>query len=626
MSTMSHGVGSCAGTVLYAFLARDALPLWQVWEAYWDGCPMNSYAIAVHTQNASLFKKAHRKALDRVSLVPTNGTVHGELRFDYRMVQATFALYRQRHALPGGCRPRWIQLLSDACAPVVPCAIVHKELARSQATRADKGLPRYAGTYAVNETLRVQHHLPTAFKTMVKTSQWITISSAAADLLLADRRAIAHRWASIGQKLVKGHGAIDEWLWWQELQLHGQQLQPPGLMYSSFSSRRRLSTSLPGGQQKKRGHAASANTTKGVFAICMQARAEHRFFARKFGPSVPQLALNALIACAQSPLESGNWSMYDSRPVSIEQIYEQRLAIPLRYSLEHWHSLRYSLEHAQRDLHSFVPKHHLLLCRIEEAATSMLADMMCSLAHQNSGRNQEHVHRKSGVADFERGCKRSKMRPAQTPLHLAEQPNVKTYAFVREPLERFLSAYLSKCAPNATDGDGRHICRGAFAKFPITFPEAVRALGDNSFCPSARDPSCNHFIPQAYLCGYLPPRAHIFQLGHTEVEVASQVRAMLSQVGVDATRVPAFQRHFPQSSQSSSRPDTHASRPARVDAHTTGSYSLVKHYYNTDEQIIAVLRYYSLDYVRFNISVPTWAARRIGETAALLLAELHPHR
>ena len=57
-----------------------------------------------------------------------------------------------------------------------------------------------------------------------------------------------------------------------------------------------------------------------------------------------------------------------------------------------------------------------------------------------------------------------------------------------------------------------------------------------------------------------------------------------------------------------------------------GSYSLVKHYYNTDEQIIAVLRYYSLDYVRFNISVPTWAARRIGETAALLLAELHPHR
>ena len=57
----------------------------------------------------------------------------GHLRFKFAMVKAMLALYRQSNfsliSTPVGsvrCRPQWVQLVSDSCAPVARCGDFHR--------------------------------------------------------------------------------------------------------------------------------------------------------------------------------------------------------------------------------------------------------------------------------------------------------------------------------------------------------------------------------------------------------------------------------------------------------------------------------------------------------------------
>lgn len=311
----------CNGTVLYGFLVEGDLPLWPVWEAYWASCPTGSFAIAIHTQNAS---SLNTSIVKRVRLVPSNETVQGDLRFSYRMIEATFALYAQlAPPLPNGCSPRWIQLLSDSCAPVVPCQAVHRELAQSRATRADRGLPRYPGSYPVTAESRHKYGLPTVFGDMIKTSQWITIEASAADALLASSAAIKARWGSFYHWKMpslsnRDPRAYDEWLWWQEVRHAGFDVQPQSLTRTVFNSKQfamllqkpKMFEAWHAANHINGGHPPVASTQSEVYDTCMQARQEHRFFARKFDGKRSEV-MHALLNCTATPLSPSFWVLDD---------------------------------------------------------------------------------------------------------------------------------------------------------------------------------------------------------------------------------------------------------------------------------------------------------------------------
>jgi hypothetical protein len=55
----------------------------------------------------------------------------GEMRFSYSFVDAMLKLWEigLQHNAPNGCQPRWLQLVSDTCAPVQSCRKVHRALA-----------------------------------------------------------------------------------------------------------------------------------------------------------------------------------------------------------------------------------------------------------------------------------------------------------------------------------------------------------------------------------------------------------------------------------------------------------------------------------------------------------------
>lgn len=261
--------------------------------------------------------------------------------------------------------------------------------------------------------------------------------------------------------------------------------------------------------------------------------------------------------------------------------------------------------------HSYSPTRGLLLCRVTKVASSVLADVMCSMAHGDTQRTKTPgLHRPFNVSTFEEGCDWWTLSPSPKAgvklENLVASPSVKLFTFVRDPLERFLSAYLSKCAPDAGDGDHESICSAVFGKWPISFEQAVGMLRCQGFC-QLKSHGCDHFVPQAHLCGYLPARAHVVQLGRTRAEVGSQLSSMLKQVGVEANKVPAFTRHFPTVTDQAAV----ALLPV-ADAHATGAHARLQHYYRTDDLIRAVLEHYAMDYTRFRIPVPQWAAERVG--------------
>uniref|UniRef100_A0A7S1LMK9 Uncharacterized protein n=1 Tax=Alexandrium catenella TaxID=2925 RepID=A0A7S1LMK9_ALECA len=109
---------SCANSVSFLFLARDGLPLQQVWRKFLDGCEPGGFTVHIHSQQGN----STPAALPEAQLVAD--PVEGELRRNYTMQLAMHRLYRDasRTVAPNGCRPRWAQMLSDSCAPLRSCA------------------------------------------------------------------------------------------------------------------------------------------------------------------------------------------------------------------------------------------------------------------------------------------------------------------------------------------------------------------------------------------------------------------------------------------------------------------------------------------------------------------------
>ena len=123
---------------------------------------------------------------------------------------------------------------------------------------------------------------------------------------------------------------------------------------------------------------------------------------------------------------------------------------------------------------SHVPSHKLNLCRIEKVMNTVLADVFCSLnkqhSHDRSSWSRIRRHRIGNTMDFEAGCDWNTANGRGT------GNGWKSYIFYRDPLTRFLSAFLSKCTDgHDPDWDRDNICRPIFGSRATGRLELTRA-------------------------------------------------------------------------------------------------------------------------------------------------------
>jgi hypothetical protein len=164
---------SCTSGVLYGFIDSSAMPLRAAWQTYFDGCPRESFKVLAHATNQTQWKATKTPWMENVAFVDPNELVPGDqMRFSFGMVRAMQQIMKigtnpvnfPTETSMQGCRPQWIQFLSDSCLPVTSCAEVHRFLSR-QPPHSFVGFRPSPPHVSTNPLSRVR----------CKSSQWITL-------------------------------------------------------------------------------------------------------------------------------------------------------------------------------------------------------------------------------------------------------------------------------------------------------------------------------------------------------------------------------------------------------------------------------------------------------------------
>ena len=286
------------GTVAYVFMTRSGLPLWPVWERYFASCPSGSAVAFVHQQDRtpSVLAKVERQVTPLGGhVLPASATKQGDLRFEFSMAAAMLHLYSAagQSVAHNGCVPRWAHIASERDAPVVRCRAVHDFLRAS---------PEESKLEWITDSWNDQETVPTAFKPLVETSQWITLWMPAAMALANDEHHLRRKWGQLrdwdkqqipGDDRFRGitvWGGVDEWMWHTELGQHGFQFNRKGLTYVSWCGEWCTKLDNSGGTSPE-----AFLTTQAARDACQKAQKAGKFFARKFGPE--ESIQTALIQC-----------------------------------------------------------------------------------------------------------------------------------------------------------------------------------------------------------------------------------------------------------------------------------------------------------------------------------------
>ena len=268
------------------------------------------------------------------------------------------------------------------------------------------------------------------------------------------------------------------------------------------------------------------------------------------------------------------------------------------------------------------PAQRLLFCAIEKNANTAFNDLLCSLARARGRPPSLWQRVEAGwlraPKGFELGCTWGGANYAGVGMKEAELWDALSSAewshavFVRDPIERFVSGYLSKCAPGH-DSD-RYICERVFGARNASLAQAVAVLA--AAAREGRDlpggvPQ-DHFRLQSRFCNGAVG-AGKFELMY-ELDPATSrdnVADMLQHVGVDepALATPAFEAHFPP--------------PAKLKLHATQhdtnahnrSRALLEREADGRNLMRALLAFYAPDYraLASVLSVPRWAADLAGD-------------
>ena len=283
--------------------------------------------------------------------------------------------------------------------------------------------------------------------------------------------------------------------------------------------------------------------------------------------------------------------------------------------------------YAPDNLHNFfiVPQRKMLICATEKVGMQMFADLMCSLGkwHSATDAPKTVVHRDQ--FEWEEGCDwhiaqacdpRSHNMNSTMIEELLARPDWHKAVFYRDPLDRFLSGYRSKCE-DGHDPD-RWICEQVFGEQDVTFDRAIAtaASWDNARAlPPGK--AYDHFRLQSDMCMGTLKRPTDFYDVVAKLETGSAdtrdaVASWMRTAGIsDPEKEPAFRKHFPKEAVSQ-----RGSAVLVAPEHMTHSDKSRATYYRTAMHVAAIVHQYLPDYEGFNMTVPSWASAVLASADA----------
>lgn len=246
-----------------------------------------------------------------------------------------------------------------------------------------------------------------------------------------------------------------------------------------------------------------------------------------------------------------------------------------------------------------VPEAPLLFCFIEKVGSTQFQRLF-----------QQVTHRKGvGGSFFKANSPKNHRLKTRDLERMMINKTWHKAVFYREPLERFLSAYNSKCGakwPKHGDRDGPKHCFQEFHKFPISFSDAVTRMGESEPRNRSWGRHNEHFVEQARFCGGLKDTLQFYDtIEQLDVTSANRkVKQLLAKVNISDVQTPGYiPGRFEWQSVDGIFPMT------GVSGHSTNTSEKVLRSYG-DVESLAVERlrdFYKIDYELFGIDTPDWA-------------------
>lgn len=267
------------------------------------------------------------------------------------------------------------------------------------------------------------------------------------------------------------------------------------------------------------------------------------------------------------------------------------------HALYRIHEIPPLLRNDTRSLEHFivVPEHKLLFCYIEKVGCMNFNKLFTQVRSRYDSGMLENTNPWYRNTPSAHGLSKSDLE------QMLINKNWHKAVFYREPLERFASAFRSKC--EGVDQDGCRHCGLQFGKYSVPFSEAALSM----LKADERPDECHddHFRQQREFCGGLDETLQYYDTvekldwGTSRAKVS----ALLQQVGIEPTLVPMFDNLFPDNGGSDSG-----------HRHTTHSEEVLLRYYAPSRPYLAaaVADHYAGDYRLFGERLPVWAQIQVA--------------
>ena len=231
---------------------------------------------------------------------------------------------------------------------------------------------------------------------------------------------------------------------------------------------------------------------------------------------------------------------------------------------------------------AMIPQHKLLFCRIHKAGSSALNHLLPAIAPPPFPQHPTWTYYQT--SDY--GLHSEDM------IRILNDPSWVKVVIYRDPLERFLSAYRSKCE----EFDQDNVCDDVFHKKRPTFAEAIRRL----YLHIEVSPD-SHFMRQADICNLRKTLPYFDEKFFLEPATSYEnIMRILDHAHIPITDSlnKTIYKNFPP-------PGTQTI----ITTHITHSadYSTLLQYYDHDCDIKLMTHYYQEDYTLLKLPAPVWA-------------------
>ena len=245
-----------------------------------------------------------------------------------------------------------------------------------------------------------------------------------------------------------------------------------------------------------------------------------------------------------------------------------------------------------------LPNYRLLFCYIEKVAGTSFNSLFNHIADHKASRLKNMWF----LNDWRRlGLKMKDV------VGMLRNESWHKAVFYRDPVDRFVSAYLSKCVLKSKAGSSRKgskHCRDTFGKYNATFQSAIEVMRQVDAIGNA------HWLQQFQFCGDL--RNKLFSFDTVELlepeTMNRKVKHMLRKANISITRglEIAVDHYFPKMRSVSV---TSLVNDWRRGACTNASAE-AREFFNAPalgaESLAAVVRHYIEDYRLFNMTITPW--------------------